>query len=144
MKLGAYYFSCKGAAAFCFLNNYSCLVVNIRSFAKGEHYLKPHYKKLLSLHSAGALSSPHLSPCTCAPWAASAVRLRFRFGGAHLCLGPAHAPPIVQIVVVSAEEVVWACGRDALENISDGREARVAGSLVVERAARDKIQLWPW
>jgi len=40
--------------------------------------------------------------------------------------------------------VVWACGRDALEKISDGREARVAGSLVVERAAMDKIQLWPW
>jgi hypothetical protein len=94
--------------------------------------------------SAGALSSPNLSPCTCAPWAASAVKLHFRFGGAHLCLGPAHAPPIVQIVVVSAEEVVWACARDALEKISDGREARVAGSLVVEHAATDKIQLWLW
>jgi hypothetical protein len=45
-------------------------------------------------------------------------------------------------IVISAEEFVWACGRDALEKISDGREARVAGSLIVKRAATDKIQLW--
>jgi hypothetical protein len=70
----------------------------------------------------------------------AALSLRRR---SSICLRPAHAPPIVQIVV-SAEEVVWACGRDALEKISDGREARVAGSLVVEHAATDKIQLWLW
>ena len=45
-------------------------------------------------------------------------------------------------IVVACEQVVRARCRDALQKIRDGREARVAGSLVVERATTHELELW--
>ena len=46
-------------------------------------------------------------------------------------------------VVVAAEEVMRACGRDALEKIRDGCEARVAAALVIERPVTKEGELRP-
>jgi hypothetical protein len=44
-------------------------------------------------------------------------------------------------VVVSPEELVWATRRDIFQKVCDGREACVAGPLVVERSRAQELEL---